>query len=50
MNRASLVHTSNAAELRQIGNEASASTAMQSSNLQGVRTAIFAEQKSGGVK
>jgi predicted helicase len=43
-------HPSNHAELRQIGNEASASTAPQSSDLQGVGASIFAEQKSGGVK
>jgi hypothetical protein len=43
-------HTSNDAVLRQIGNEASASTAAQSSNLQGVRASIFPLQKSGGVK
>jgi hypothetical protein len=50
MNRASFIHASNTAELRQIGIEASASTATQSSNLQGVRAVIFAPQKSGGVK
>lgn len=43
-------HTSNDAELRQIGNEASASTATQSSNLQGEGASIFALQKTGGVK
>jgi hypothetical protein len=35
------IHSVNAAEHRQIGNEASASTAAQSTNLQGVRAASY---------
>ena len=37
------IHSVNAAEHRQIGNEASASTAAQSTNLQGVRAASYSQ-------
>ena len=37
------IHSVNVAEHRQIGNEASASTAAQSSNLQGVRASSYAQ-------